>query len=180
MCGDAMGQRPGRTQNMLVMLVTCATSQSRGWLKLEAYCQVRREGREECSGARGVPRGGRLQARREACVRGGALGQRLVRTKNMRDICWTRATSQSSGWLKLEACCQVRRGGGEERSAVFVGCTEAAGCRQGGRLACDGAIGQRARAYIEHPVHAGDLRDVPLQGLVEAGGALPGAERGRR
>ena len=53
-CGGAMGQRPGRTQNIASMLVTCATSQSRGWLKLEAPCQVRRGGGEECSGARGV------------------------------------------------------------------------------------------------------------------------------
>ena len=26
-CGGAMGQRPGRTANMYLMLVTCATSQ---------------------------------------------------------------------------------------------------------------------------------------------------------
>ena len=32
-CGGAMGQRSGRTRNMLCMFVTCATSQSRGWLK---------------------------------------------------------------------------------------------------------------------------------------------------
>ena len=31
------GSGPGRTENMPYMLVTCATSQSRGWLKLEAY-----------------------------------------------------------------------------------------------------------------------------------------------
>ena len=42
---------------------------------------------------------------------------------------------------------------------------------------CDGAA---ARAYIEHEPHARDLRDVPVQGLVEAVGALPGVERGRR
>ena len=40
--------------------------------------------------------------------------------------------------------------------------------------------GAAARAYIEHGVHARDLRDVPVQGLVEAGSALPGVERGRR
>ena len=37
-----------------------------------------------------------------------------------------------------------------------------------------------AQAYLEHVFHAHDLRDVPVQGLVEAGGTLPGAERGRR
>jgi len=46
--------------------------------------------------------------------------------------------------------------------------------------------GAAARAYIEHAIHAihakhaRDLRDVPVQGLVEAGGVLPGAERGGR
>ena len=55
-CGGAMGQRPGRTQNIASMLVTCATSQSRGWLKLEAPCQVRQGGGEVCSGARRVQR----------------------------------------------------------------------------------------------------------------------------
>ena len=39
-CGGALGQRRGRTPNMKYMLVTCATSQSRGWLKLAAPCQV--------------------------------------------------------------------------------------------------------------------------------------------
>ena len=53
-CGGAMGQRTGRTVNMRYMLVTCATSQSRGWLKLEALCQVRRGGGEVCSCARAV------------------------------------------------------------------------------------------------------------------------------
>ena len=37
-----MGQRPGRTWNVLPMSVTCATSQSRVWLKMVADCQVRR------------------------------------------------------------------------------------------------------------------------------------------
>ena len=114
-CGGAMGQRAGRTMNMPPMFVTCATSQSRGWLKLEAPCQVWRGGGEECSGARGC-RGGGLQARREARVR----------------------------WR-------------------------------------DGAA---ARAYPEHAhashVHVRDLRDVPVQGLVEAIGELPGVERGRQ
>ena len=41
----------------------------------------------------------------------------------------------------------------------------------------DGAAG---RAYIEHVCHVRDLRDVPVQGLVEAGGVLPGAEREAR
>ena len=46
---------------------------------------------------------------------------------------------------------------------------------------CAGARwGSAAWAYPEHEVHARDLRDVPVQGLVEAGGALPGVERGRR
>ena len=81
--------------------------------------------------------------------------------------------------MKLEAYCQVWRGGGEEGSQARVG-AEAAGCRQGGRLACGGAMGQRPRAYIEHGSHVRDLRDVPVQGLVEAGGALPVVERGRR
>ena len=40
--------------------------------------------------------------------------------------------------------------------------------------------GAAARAYREHVSHACDLRDVPVQGLVEAGGVLPGVERGRR
>ena len=71
-----MGLRPGRTLNIANMLLTCATSQSRGWLKLEASCQVRRRKGEECSGdAWGVQRGG-LQARQEARVCGGAIGQR--------------------------------------------------------------------------------------------------------
>ena len=53
-----------------------STFQSRGWLKLEAPCQVRRRKGEECSGdAWGVQRGG-LQARQEARVCGGAIGQR--------------------------------------------------------------------------------------------------------
>ena len=55
-CGGAMGQRPARTPNMRYMLVTRATSQSRGWLKLEAPCQVRQGGGEVCSGARRVQR----------------------------------------------------------------------------------------------------------------------------
>ena len=38
---------------------------------------------------------------------------------------------------------------------------EAAGCRQGWRLACAGAMGQRLRAYNEHVFHVRDLRDVP-------------------
>ena len=38
----------------------------------------------------------------------------------------------------------------------------------------DGVV---ARAYIEHVIHVCDLRDVPVQRLVEAGGALPGEER---
>ena len=63
------GSGPGRTENMPYMLVTCATSQSRGWLKLEAYCQVRRGEGEECSQARVGCRGGALQARQEARVR---------------------------------------------------------------------------------------------------------------
>ena len=58
---------------------------------------------------------------------------------------------------------------------------EAAGCTPGGRLACGGAMGQQpARAYIEHVFHVRDLRDVPVQGLVEISGVLPGAERRRR
>ena len=106
-CGGATGQRPGRTVNMLYMLVTCATSQSRGWLKLETLCQVRRGGGEEGSGARGC-RGGGLcrQGGRLAC--GGATGQRPGRTQNMDVMLVTCATSQSRGWLKLEADCQVR------------------------------------------------------------------------
>ena len=40
--------------------------------------------------------------------------------------------------------------------------------------------GAAARAYREHVPHARDLRDVPVQGLVEAGGVLPGAEREAR
>ena len=55
------------------------------------------------------------------------------------------------------------------------------GCSGGGQQARwearvrwrDGAA---ARAYPEHRFHARDLRDVPVQGLVEAGGALPGVE----
>ena len=43
-----------------------------------------------------------------------------------------------------------------------------------------GRAGAAAWAYPEHEVHARDLRDVPVQGLVEAGGLLPGVERGRR
>ena len=107
-----MGQRPGRTENIQYMFVTCATSQSRGWLKLETPCQVRRGAGEVCSGVCVGCRGGGLQARRQARVRG-------------RD------------------------------SAA-------------------------ARAYPEHVFHARDLRDVPVQGLVEAGGNLPGAKRRRR
>ena len=45
-CSGAMGQRPGLTLNMAYMSVTRATSQSRGWLKLEALCQVRSGGGE--------------------------------------------------------------------------------------------------------------------------------------
>ena len=81
-CGGAMeGSKPGRTWNMSRMLVTCATSQSRGWLKLEASCQVRRGGGEGCSGARGV------QRRRAAGKAGGSCavvrwgsGPRVPRT----------------------------------------------------------------------------------------------------
>ena len=59
------------------------------------------------------------------------------------------------------------------------------GCRGGGLQArrearVRGRDGAAARAYIEHVNHARDLRDVPVQGLVEAGGGLPGAERARR
>ena len=43
-----------------------------------------------------------------------------------------------------------------------------------------GRGGEAAYAYIEHVVHVRDLLDLPVQGLVEAGGVLPGAERGRR
>ena len=43
-CGGAMGQRPGLTENMSPMLVTFATFHSRGWLKLVADCQMRRRG----------------------------------------------------------------------------------------------------------------------------------------
>ena len=64
--GGAMGQRPGRTPNMSPVFATRATSQSRGWLKLRAYCQVRRGGGEGCSGERGV------QRRRAAGKAGGA------------------------------------------------------------------------------------------------------------
>ena len=32
-----------------------------------------------------------------------------------------------------------------------------------------------ARTYLEHVLHVRDVRDVPVQGLVEAGGELPGA-----
>ena len=39
--------------------------------------------------------------------------------------------------------------------------------------------GAAARAYLEHVSHVRNLRDVPVQGLVETGGVLPGAERGR-
>ena len=35
-------------------------------------------------------------------------------------------------------------------------------------------------AYPEHAVHVRDLRDVPVEGLVEIVGVLPGAERGTR
>ena len=88
----------------------------------------------------------------------------------------TCATSQSRGWLKLEARCQVRRGRGEECSgARAVQRGRAAGKAGGSRVRKrDGAA---ARAYIEHGSHARDSRDVPVQGLVEAGGVLPGAER---
>ena len=40
--------------------------------------------------------------------------------------------------------------------------------------------GAAARAYIEHLYHVLDLRDVPVKGLVEAGGVLPCAERDGR
>ena len=49
----------------------------------------------------------------------------------------------------------------------------AAGWREARVRWCEGAA---ARAYREHGAHARDLRDVPVQGLVEAAGALPGAE----
>ena len=68
-CGGAMGRRPGRTVNMRCMLVTCATSQSRGWLKLEENCQVWREVEARNAQARVGCRGGALQARQEARVR---------------------------------------------------------------------------------------------------------------
>ena len=64
-----VGQRPGLTLNMYSMFVTRPTSQSRGWLKLEAYCQVRRGGGKECSQACVGCRGGGPQARREVRVR---------------------------------------------------------------------------------------------------------------
>ena len=112
-CGGAMGQRPGRTRNMLPMSVTCATSQSKGWLKSQAFCQVRRGVAEEFSGVHMGCRVGRLQARCwEARMCGGAMGQRPGRTSNMRCMLMTCATSQSRGWLKSRAFCQVRRGGG--------------------------------------------------------------------
>ena len=107
---------------MPVMLVTFATFQSRGWLKLETSCPVWRGGGEECSGARAEPvgcgQGGRL-------VCGGTMGQRPGRTQNMYPMFVTRATSQSRGWLKLLAPCQVWRGGGEE-------CLGVRGCRGSG------------------------------------------------
>ena len=48
-----------------------------------------------------------------------------------------------------------------------------------------GRAGAAAWAYPEHASHACDLRDVPVQWLVEAGdtllpAALPGVERRRR
>ena len=55
--------------NMVLMLVTCATSQSRGWLKLEENCQVWREVEARNAQARVGCRGGALQARQEARVR---------------------------------------------------------------------------------------------------------------
>ena len=81
--------------------------------------------------------------------------------------------------MKLEAYCQVRRGGGEQCSGERVG------CRGGGLQARREARerwrdGAAARAYIEHVFHARDLRDVPVQGLVEVVGKLPGAEREAR
>ena len=47
--GGAMRQLPGRTENMPPMSLTRATSQSKGWLKLEAYCQVQKVEGHECS-----------------------------------------------------------------------------------------------------------------------------------
>ena len=119
--------------------------------------------------AAGCRQGGRL-------VCGGAMGQRPGRTVNISPMLVTCATSQSRGWLKSRASCQVRRGGGKEYAQARAGCR--AGMLQA-RLEArvrwrDGAA---ARAYIEHAVHARDLRDVPVQGLVEAGRLLPGAER---
>ena len=103
---------------------------------------------------------------------GGWLVQRPGRTENMLSMYTTCATSQSRGWLKLEASCQVRRRAGEEYSGVRR--VQRRGARVRWR------DGSAARAYPEHVFHVRDLRDVPVQGLVEAGGALPGAERGRR
>ena len=132
----------------------------------------------ECSVEHGLQRPGCRQGGRLAC--GGAMGQRPRRTAwNMLCMSVTCPTSQSRGWLKLGALCQVRAGGGEKWSHMTG--AEAAGCRQGGRLLARvrcSALGQR-RAYREHASHARDLRDVPVQRLVEAGGVLPGAERGR-
>ena len=57
----------------------------------------------------------------------------------------------------------------------------AAGKAGGSRAVARWPMGQQpARAYIEHVFHVRDLRDVPVQGLVEIPGVLPGAERRRR
>ena len=74
-----------------------------------------------------------------------------------------------------------RGGGGEECSGVRC---RGAGLQARWEAGVRWRNGAAARAYIEHVFHVRDLRDVPVQELVKAGGALPvglpGAERGRR
>ena len=89
----------------------------------------------------------------------------------------TCATFQSRGWLKLSASCQVRRG--EARGVLRRAWMQRRRLQVRREARVWWRDGAAARAYIEHALHVRDLRDVPVQGLVEAGGLLPGVERGR-
>ena len=162
---------------MLYMFVTCSTSQSRGWLKLEAYCQVRRGGGEQCSGERVGCRGGGLQARREARERwrDGAAARAYIEhvfhARDLRDV-------PVQGLVEVVG----KLPGAEREARKAQACV---GCSGGGLQArWEARVRRRdggaARAYQEHSVHARDLRDVPVQGLVEIVGVLPVVERGRR
>ena len=120
-----------------------------------------------------VSRGGKWEAR--WILRGGGVGQAVqrqaaLRTWNIWSMLVTVETSQASGWLNRDACCQAseaRRCGVWETRWDLVAWWVASSKR------CRGA------AHLEYPAHAGHARGVPSKRLVESARILPGkASRG--